>query len=283
MRIENIRAVGLGQSVSVTGTAGLLADRLKNRTALMIQNAHASTVLRVGSLNAITNGYWIEIPGGGVWTYYGSAPLYAQSASGSITARLTPVMGVGNSLDTSVHSQVAVTSTRTKLFNRDMRRVWTSITNVGATAVSLGNHKVLYSDQSIRLAANATVQIPGGAELWAIATGTNEVQTLTFSGSPSAGSYYLSFMDYTATLPFDANNAAIQAALEANPAIGVGNVTVTGSGPYTITFVKELAAKNVDQIAIDNEDLTGGTGAMTTATPGSSNSVNLNIRQERFG
>lgn len=94
-----------------------------------------------------------------------------------------------------------------------------------------------------------------------------EVQTLTISGIPTGGTYIL-VVDGTSTDPlaYNANAAAIEAELDA---LVDGGVTVTGTGPYTITFTTE--AGNVPQLGADGSGLTGGTNpdaAITTTTPG---------------
>lgn len=102
--------------------------------------------------------------------------------------------------------------------------------------------------------------------------GTSEVQTLTITGSPAGGTYRLSFKGQkTSALAYNANAAAIDTALEALPTIGTGNIAVTGTGPFTLTFGGTLAKKNVPAISVVNAAFTGGTSpaaAVTTATPG---------------
>lgn len=101
---------------------------------------------------------------------------------------------------------------------------------------------------------------------------SDEVQTMTISGTPTGGTYTLEFDGQeTGALAFDANAAAIQAALEALSTIGSGNVTVTGTGPYVITFAGELAGFNVVTIVADDALLTGGTDpavAIVVTQPG---------------
>lgn len=82
---------------------------------------------------------------------------------------------------------------------------------------------------------------------------TNEIQTVTFSG---AGSTLIFDGEATSTLTTASTAAAVQAALEALPNIGEGNVTVTGTapGPHSIEFVGELAG-------LPQPTLTAGTPA----------------------
>ncbi len=74
------------------------------------------------------------------------------------------------------------------------------------------------------------------------------IQTITRSGTPTAGAWTITFGNSvrhrTTSLAFLATAAAVQAALEALPNIGKGNVTVGLAGQvYTVTFTGELANK----------------------------------------
>lgn len=63
--------------------------------------------------------------------------------------------------------------------------------------------------------------------------------TVTIGGSPTGGTFPLSFGGQTASgIAYNATAAAVQSALEALSSIGSGNVTVTGSagGPYSVTI-----------------------------------------------
>lgn len=117
--------------------------------------------------------------------------------------------------------------------------------------------------------------------------GTNEVQTVTISGSPTGGTFVLVFGDDATTdLAFNATAAAVQAALRALPGIGSTGVTVTGSagGPYTVTFAGTLADENVAQLHATG-NFTGGTSpavTVTTATPGAEGQI-LTITDDTSG
>lgn len=95
------------------------------------------------------------------------------------------------------------------------------------------------------------------------ATTTNEVQTLTTTGTPTAGTFRLGFRGaLSGTIPFNATSAQVQSALIAMPTIGTGNVTC-GGGPLptgvTITFTGVLAGQNIESLTVENNLLTGGT------------------------
>lgn len=112
--------------------------------------------------------------------------------------------------------------------------------------------------------------------------GTNEVQTLTKSGTISGGAIDVSFEGDTYNLSASTNAATLQAALEAFDAIGAGNVAVTG-GPlntasFTITFQNDLGARNLAAIAVANSTLTGGGSvSVTQTTAGVEGYVSTNV------
>ena len=96
---------------------------------------------------------------------------------------------------------------------------------------------------------------------------TSEVQTVTVNGSPTGGTFTLSFRGATtAGLAYNAAASAVQTALQGLATIGASNATVTGSngGPYTVTFAAALANTAVDEIVADGSSLTGGTDPSVT-------------------
>jgi hypothetical protein len=93
---------------------------------------------------------------------------------------------------------------------------------------------------------------------------TNEVQSLTVSGTPTGGNFRLAFKSVTtAAIAYNAAAAAVQAALEALSTIGTGNVVCAGGplpgSPVTITFQGQLAGSNEPLITVVSPALTGGT------------------------
>lgn len=92
--------------------------------------------------------------------------------------------------------------------------------------------------------------------------GTAEVQTVTVTGTPTGGTFTLTFDGATtAAIAFDAVAADVQSALEALANVEPGDVTATG-GPLpaavTVTFTG-FAGTNVPQMTADASGLTGGT------------------------
>lgn len=121
-------------------------------------------------------------------------------------------------------------------------------------------------------------------------TGTNEQQLLAFSTVPDSGSYDLDFGgQITASLAFNANAAAVQAALEALSNIGVGNVSVSGDYTLGFTVVFQSALAEAPQVQIvenANTLLTGATPVTiteTTPTPGVLPNIDLEASSTVLG
>lgn len=104
--------------------------------------------------------------------------------------------------------------------------------------------------------------------------GTSEVQTITPSVAPDAGTFTITFYGFTTTaLNYNASGATITAAMEALPSVGSGGVVVTGTlaSALTLTFGGNLAQTNLDAVTATSS-LTAASVAVTfviaTSTPG---------------
>lgn len=114
----------------------------------------------------------------------------------------------------------------------------------------------------------------GGAVI--IGGGTDEVQTLTITGTPTGGTFTLTFDGQeTDPIDYDATAGEVQTALEALPNLTPGDVTAGGGPlpdtPVTLTFGGSLAGTDVPLIVADGSSLTGGTTpdvAVAVTTPG---------------
>lgn len=98
----------------------------------------------------------------------------------------------------------------------------------------------------------------------------NEVQTLSITGSPTGGTFTITYSGQTtAAIAYNASAAAVQAALEALSNIAVGDVTCAGGTlpgtAVTITFTGALANIDVDLITATSS-LTGGTAPAIVRT-----------------
>lgn len=105
-------------------------------------------------------------------------------------------------------------------------------------------------------------------------TATNEVQVVTRVGSPGGGDFTLTYDgEETAAIAYNADGAAVEAALEALPNLAPADVGVAGAagGPWTVTFTGAAAASDVPQLTADASGLTGGTNpdvTVATTVPG---------------
>lgn len=107
--------------------------------------------------------------------------------------------------------------------------------------------------------------------------GTNEVQTETVTAT--GGTRTLTVVNpttgvsgTTAAIAYNANAAAIQAALEALANVGVADIVVTGTGPYVYTATgADFAGKDMAPIVVGAGSLTGGSSTIAQTTGGVSN------------
>lgn len=101
---------------------------------------------------------------------------------------------------------------------------------------------------------------------------TNEVQTITITGTPTGGTFTLTYDGATTSaIAYNAAAATVQAALEALPNIGTGGVVGAGGSlpgtPVTITFSGALLSKRNVSLMTATGSLTGGSSpAVSVAT-----------------
>lgn len=112
---------------------------------------------------------------------------------------------------------------------------------------------------------------------------TNEVQTLTITGTPTGGNYKLTFQgEQTGNIAWNATAGAVKTALEALDSIAPGDVDTAGGAhpgtPITVTFKGSYSGVNVSQMTADSTGLTGGTSptvTVTTTTPAADAAVDI--------
>lgn len=109
---------------------------------------------------------------------------------------------------------------------------------------------------------------------------TNEVQTGTITGTPTGGTFKLTFAGaQTASIAFDATGAQVAAALNLLPNLGSGAVAGSGGsgGPFVITFSgSAVAGTDVPLITMSVNGFTGGSSpslAFVETTKGSNYAV----------
>lgn len=123
--------------------------------------------------------------------------------------------------------------------------------------------------------------------------GTAEVQTVTVTGSPTGGSFTLTYAGQTtAAIAWNATAAAVRTALEALSNIQVNDITTAG-GPLpatavTVQFVPETPGQDFALMTASGAGLTGGSApavAVTTTTaPSQTTTVNgVTIPSQVYG
>lgn len=104
--------------------------------------------------------------------------------------------------------------------------------------------------------------------------GTNEVQTITRTGLPTAGTFKLGYRyDQTTALNWNATATEIRDALRALNEVQADGVSgVTGgpiqTTPAVVTFGGHLGVADVQLLSVVNVNLVGGGYAVTVTTPG---------------
>lgn len=106
--------------------------------------------------------------------------------------------------------------------------------------------------------------------------GTTEAQTVTITGTPTGGTFTLTFEGYTtADIAYNATAATVIAALKLLPNIGSAGIASGAGGalpgtPVVVTFGGHLAKKDISLMTAAHA-FTGGTNpaiAVTSSTPG---------------
>jgi hypothetical protein len=139
----------------------------------------------------------------------------------------------------------------------------------GTGTITAGSHVVKSLQGSFAPGQTLTVAgFPAGTTVTEVAR--NGSMTLSAAATESGSRTFAASIDATTPpLSFDASATQVQAALEALPGIGQGNVTVTGgpggAAPYIVTFTGGLKGVDVAQLSTDGSGLTGG-GANVIAT-----------------
>ena len=123
--------------------------------------------------------------------------------------------------------------------------------------------------QAVRFAPNLTLR--AGALLAVItASAVNAKQTIAISGSPTGGTFTLTYKLQTAVVPYNATAAQVKTLLEALPTIGPGNVSVTGGAlPGTnvvVEFIGAMAGVPIATMTYSGAGLTGGSPSLSVTT-----------------
>ncbi|QDT94754.1 LamG domain-containing protein [Gimesia aquarii] len=115
--------------------------------------------------------------------------------------------------------------------------------------------------EALTLANSQTIYNSGNGDFYPFPTdGNNEIQTLTLTGSPTAGSVTVRYQGEGVNVPHNSTAAAAEALLDTVSTIGSGNTNVTGGPwpgtPLVVEFINDLALTNVELLEIDTSALT---------------------------
>lgn len=105
------------------------------------------------------------------------------------------------------------------------------------------------------------------------ATGSNDVQTISATGTPTAGNFTLTVNgETTANIAYNAAATAVQSALVALSSVGAGNVACTGGplpgAPVVVTFQGTLAKTVEPTMTLTPSGVTPGSISVAHTTPG---------------
>lgn len=116
--------------------------------------------------------------------------------------------------------------------------------------------------KGIKLNANLTLAA-GTLVIPETSATQNDVQTISITGTPTGGTFTISFNGYTTSaIAYNATAAVVQAALEALPNIGSGNVACTGGalpGTAVVATFQGTLAGQPQPVMTTTDSLTGGT------------------------
>lgn len=98
--------------------------------------------------------------------------------------------------------------------------------------------------------------------------GRNEIQTATITGTPTGGTFTLTYNGATtAAIAYNAAASAVESALRALSTIDDCNVSGSAGGPYSVEFTGNLAKQDLAAMTADGSSLTGGSSpGVTIAT-----------------
>lgn len=146
--------------------------------------------------------------------------------------------------------------------------------HLGTASVSYGNQQYggalggIFLTRGNKATLRRLAGSGGAYSVDTLPTGVAAQQTISLTGSPTGGTFTLTFRTETTTpIAWNAAPADVQTALEALGVIGTGNVTVTGaSGLWSVTFTGTLDTTPLPPISGDGTGLTGGTTPTVAVT-----------------
>lgn len=105
----------------------------------------------------------------------------------------------------------------------------------------------------------------------------NRVQVITINGTPTGGTFTISYAGQTTSaLAYNAAAATVQTAVRLLNGLAAATVTGSAGGPYTITT--NVVGGTSAPVRVDQTSLTGGTAAASLATITTSPDTDTNLR-----
>jgi hypothetical protein len=138
---------------------------------------------------------------------------------------------------------------------------WSTVAAVTGSDKTLTDGRIVKVNDKFLRYGQLLCRIAASAIHTETLTATGGTRTLTVSVNGGAS-------QVTTALAYNANAATIQAALEALSNVGVGDITVTGTGPFTYTWGGALANQQVT-LTVQTGSLTGGSSTVATTAQGS--------------
>ncbi len=189
----------------------------------------------------------------------GSFSTITLTVEGETTANIEPVLGAGTGAGT---------------FSAELNAL-TGITSAPTVTVLVANRCFKIQFNELRDIKKMTGTVTSGAAsipVIAIQTARaakNEIQRVVLSGSPTGGTFTLTYSGQTTSgVAYNASAATLQSALEALSNIGSGDALVTGpaGGAWLVEFAGTLAATNVVKMTGSGASLTGASSQSFTAS-----------------
>ena len=146
----------------------------------------------------------------------------------------------------------------TGLYARDGSGVFRIGDNGGNQGMFIDNIEIF--NDVLTLAEVQTLYNSGVGSDYPYSASVNEVQTLTLTGSPTAGSVTVSYEGVGVDIPYNSTASAAEILLDTVSTIGSGNVNVTG-GPWpgtalVVEFINDLASIGVEMLDVNTSALT---------------------------
>lgn len=137
------------------------------------------------------------------------------------------------------------------------------------TAPTSGSFKLSVGDVAPLQQTAEVGTLEGEVDAGAVTLPAEEVKSTSKSKTAKAAPVEGKAVEVTADIAFDAAAGDVQAALEALPSVGAGNVKVSGAGladpGFTVAFVGSLHGKELP-LTVDGANLVGGTATAAVAS-----------------